>query len=255
MSVASTRAAVVTGAGNGIGEATARKLAERGYRVLVADVDEEAGQRVAASLKDADFVACDVQRVADVERVAQRALELGDGRLHALVNNAGQTSRTSFAACEASIWQQLQAVNLQSVYAMTRACLEGLVTAGGAVVSVSSIAGLVGAEGLTAYSATKAGIIALTRSLTLELGHSVRFNAVCPGDIATQMMARIVADEELHAASAARVPAGRFGRPEEVADVIVWLLSDGASYVNGVAVPVDGGLTAGIRDLVIPVRG
>jgi NAD(P)-dependent dehydrogenase (short-subunit alcohol dehydrogenase family) len=197
-------------------------------------------------------VCCDVQVPADVKRLADIAARAGDGRVAALVNNAGLTSRMAFKESDLAGWQQLQSVNVNSVYALTHALIEPLSAARGAVVSVASVAGLVGVEGLTAYSATKAAIIALTRSLALELGDTVRFNAVCPGDIATRMMQRTVNDPGLHAASVARIPAGRFGRPDEVANVIVWLLSEDASYVNGVAIPVDGGLSGGYRDPVIP---
>lgn len=239
------RVAVVTGGANGIGLACARRLSGDGFRVVVADVDADAGPQMITSVLGAEFVPCDVRSAADIQRVVDRALEIGRGRLHALVNNAGQTARVRFADTDEATWQRLHDVNLHSVFSFTQACLEGLAAGRGAVVSVSSVAGLVGSEDLSVYSATKAAIIALTRSLALELGHVIRFNAVCPGQIATRMMARVQADDGLHAAVTAQIPAGRLGRPEEVADVIAWLLGDGASYVNGAAIPVDGGESAG----------
>jgi NAD(P)-dependent dehydrogenase (short-subunit alcohol dehydrogenase family) len=235
------RVAVVTGGANGIGLACARRLSGDGFRVVVADVDADAGPQVIESVLGAEFVPCDVRSSTDIRRVVDRALEIGGGRLHALVNNAGQTARVRFADTDEATWRRLHEVNLQSVFSFTRACLEGLAAGRGAVVSVASVAGLVGSEDLSVYSATKAAIIALTRSLALEMGHVIRFNAVCPGQIATRMMA----DDGLHAAVTAQIPAGRLGRPEEVADVIAWLLGDGASYVNGAVVPVDGGESAG----------
>ncbi|GAA4994666.1 glucose 1-dehydrogenase [Yinghuangia aomiensis] len=241
--------ALVTGGGNGIGLACVRRLADDGYRVVVADVAEDAGRQAEAEIPRTQFIRCDVTNSKDLRRVAAKAVELGDGRLHALVNNAGRTSRTTFAECDEQAWRELHAVNLDSVHALTRACLPALRAARGAVVSLASAAGLIGTEGLAAYSSTKAAIIALTRSLALEHGDTVRFNAVCPGDIETAMMNRILADAHLRNAMLERIPAGRFGQPEEVANVIVWLLSDQASYVNGVALPVDGGLTAGLRDV------
>lgn len=239
------RVAVVTGGANGIGLACAQRLSGDGFRVVVADVDADAGPQMTAKVPGAEFVPCDVRSPTDVQRVVDRALEIGQGRLHALVNNAGQTARVRFADCDEATWQRLHDVNLRSVFSFTQACLEGLTAGHGAVVSVASVAGLVGAEDLSVYSATKAAIIALTRSLALELGHVIRFNAVCPGQIATRMMARVQADDGLRTAVTAQIPAARLGRAEEVANVIAWLLGDEASYVNGVAIPVDGGESAG----------
>jgi meso-butanediol dehydrogenase / (S,S)-butanediol dehydrogenase / diacetyl reductase len=239
--------AIVSGGGNGIGLACAQRLTADGYRVVIADLDTEAGEIAARVTPGATFIRCDVTKHADIDQVVARACELGNGRLRALVNNAGQTSRARFADCDQHAWRMLHEVNLDSVYYMTQACLDPLIAGGGAVVSLSSVAGLVGTEGLAAYSSTKAAIIALTRSLALEYGDRVRLNAVCPGDIETRMMARVLADEPLRRAMADRIPARRFGQPEEVANVIAWLLSDESSYVNGAAIPVDGGLTAGLR--------
>ncbi|GAA3220106.1 SDR family NAD(P)-dependent oxidoreductase [Nonomuraea helvata] len=241
------RVAVVTGGANGIGLACVRRLSDDGFTVVVADTDAEAGARVTAEIPRAEFVASDVRVRQDVDRVVGTALEIGRGRLHALVNNAGQTARVRFADSDETTWRRLHDVNLHSVFSFTHACLAGLTAGRGAVVSVASVAGLVGAEDLSAYSSAKAGIIALTRSLALEHGDVIRFNAVCPGQIATRMMARVQADDELRAAVTAQIPAGRLGRPEEVAGVVAWLLSDGAGYVNGVAIAVDGGESAGFR--------
>jgi NAD(P)-dependent dehydrogenase (short-subunit alcohol dehydrogenase family) len=130
---------------------------------------------------------------------------------------------------------------------MTRLALDGLIAARGAVVNVASVAGRGGEEDLSLYAASKAALIALTQSLALELGHVVRFNAVCPGQVATRMMARVTADPVLLAACAARIPAGRLADPAEVGEVIAFLVSDRASFVNGAVIPVDGGETAGIR--------
>lgn len=240
--------AIVTGGAHGIGLACVQRLGRDGYHVVIADIDAEAGMKAAREARQALFVRCDVTDAADIERVLAQALELSGGALRALVNDAGQTSRATFADCDRQAWRTLHEINLDSVYAFTQACLPALLAGHGAVVNLASIAGLVGAEGLTAYSSTKAAIIALTRSLALEYGHRVRFNAVCPGDIQTRMMAGVLASPALRDAMAERIPARRFGRPEEVANAIAWLLSDESAYVNGVALPVDGGLTAGLRD-------
>jgi NAD(P)-dependent dehydrogenase (short-subunit alcohol dehydrogenase family) len=121
------------------------------------------------------------------------------------------------------------------------------VAARGSVVNMASVAGYVGEEGLAIYSATKGALIALTRSLALELGREVRFNAVCPGQIETRMMERITTDRESLRATEGRIPAGRLGLPQEVASTVLWLLSPEASYVNGAVITVDGAESAGIR--------
>lgn len=172
----------------------------------------------------------------------------GGGRLRALVNDAGQASRFMFADCARQAWRTQHEINLDSVYSFTRACLPAPLAGHGAVVSLASVADLVGTEGLAARSSTKAAIIALTRSLALEHGHRVRFN----GDIQTRMMAGVLASAALRDALAERIPARRFGRPEEVASAVSWLLSDESAYVSSVALPVDGGLTAELRETRAP---
>ena len=139
------------------------------------------------------------------------------------------------------------AVNARSAYLFSRLALPALIAARGAVVNVSSIAGKAGEEGLAIYCATKAAIIGLTQALALEFGESVRFNAVCPGQVDTRMMSRVSQDAVARSRLELRIPVGRFARPSEVADVIVWLLSAEASYVNGAVLTVDGGETAGMR--------
>jgi NAD(P)-dependent dehydrogenase (short-subunit alcohol dehydrogenase family) len=244
------KVAIVTGGANGIGESCVRRLAADGYAVLIADLEAEPAEAVAASLPQAEAVVCDVSDPGAIQALAARALDRGDGRIAAVVNAAGMTSRgVGFADSEPDVWRRLEGVNTHGVLEVTRVCLGGLQAARGAVVNVSSVAGLVGVEGLTTYSMTKAAVIALTRSLALEYGATIRVNAVAPGEIATRMMARIADDPYLRALSVSRIPAGRMGEAEDVADVIVWLLSDGARYVNGVVIPVDGGLSAGYHSL------
>jgi NAD(P)-dependent dehydrogenase (short-subunit alcohol dehydrogenase family) len=197
----------------------------------------------------AEFVPADVTQAAAAAQVVDRAMTLGDGHLAALVHAAGQSRRVAFATSDIADWDDVFAVNARPVYEITRLALDGLIASGGSVVAIASVAGKVGEEGLAPYAASKAALIALTASLALEFGHAVRFNAVCPGQIATRMMARVAEDPELRRRVEARIPAGRLGRPEEVADVVAWLVSARASYVNGATIVVDGGETAGIRAL------
>ncbi|AQW48334.1 SDR family NAD(P)-dependent oxidoreductase [Streptomyces violaceusniger] len=246
----SEKVALVTGGANGIGLACARQLHASGWTVVVADRDEAAGRELTTALPGSVFVSCDVSDGVQVDRAVAAAVDVGAGQLRGLVNNAGRTARTTFAELDEPTWQSLQTINLDSVYRFTRGCLPALAAGSGAVVNIASVAGLVGEEGLAGYSATKGAIIALTRSLALELG-GLRVNAVCPGQVNTRLMKRVTSSPELLRAVAARIPAGRLGEPSEIASAVVWLLSDQASYVNGVALPVDGGETAGIRALSV----
>ena len=130
---------------------------------------------------------------------------------------------------------------------MTRLALDGLIAGRGSVVNISSVAGRAGEENLAIYTASKAALIGLTQSLALELGHLVRFNAVCPGQIGTRMMGAVLSDDLKRRTLELRIPAGRIAEPAEVGEVIAWLISDASSYVNGAVIPVDGGETAGLR--------
>lgn len=238
---------IVTGGTQGIGRAAAERIAAEGRAVLITGRDAEAGEAAAAAIPGAVYMAGDVAREEDCRAIVARALDLGGGRIEGLVNNAGIGRRGRFADTTLADWDALMGVNARSVYLMTRLALEGLVAARGSVVTISSVAGKAGEEELSLYTASKAALIGLTQSLALELGHLVRFNVVCPGQIATRMMRRVMEDAEALRQTEARIPAARLGRPEEVGEVIAWLLSDRASYVNGAVLPVDGGETAGIR--------
>ena len=153
----------------------------------------------------------------------------------------------AFGDSDVADWDAIFAVNSRAVYQVTRLALDGLIAARGSVATISSVAGHVGEEGLALYAASKAALIAFTESLALEFGHVVRFNVVCPGQIATRMMARVTGDDELRALVERGIPVGRLGRAGEIADAVAWLVSDRASFVNGATIVVDGGETAGIR--------
>jgi NAD(P)-dependent dehydrogenase (short-subunit alcohol dehydrogenase family) len=238
--------ALITGAANGIGRATAEAIHAGGHHVVLVDKDEEAGNEAAAQLANATFLSCDVSDRTQVENAVARAVEIGGGQLYGLVNNAGRTARVSIDDLDEATWRSLQDINLDSVYRFTRAALPALRAGRGNIVNTSSVAGLVGEEGLAGYAATKGAILSWTKSLALEL-RGVRVNAVCPGQINTRLMARVTGNPDLLAATTSRIPQGRLGEPSEVADVISWLLSPRASYVNGVAIAIDGGETAGIK--------
>jgi NAD(P)-dependent dehydrogenase (short-subunit alcohol dehydrogenase family) len=237
---------LVTGGTHGIGRACVEALAEAGHSVMFVGRDEAAGQEL-ARLARAEFVACDVTDDEALEHAVGLAVERGDGQLAGLVNNAGASQRAPLRQLSLSDWDRLFAVNARAAFAAIIHAADALVAARGSVVNMASVAGYVGEEGLAIYSATKGALIALTRSLALELGREVRFNAVCPGQIETRMMERITTDRESLRATEGRIPAGRLGLPQEVASTVLWLLSPEASYVNGAVITVDGAESAGIR--------
>ena len=238
---------IVTGGTHGIGRACVEHLARIGKRVVATGRDQAAGKALAEGLSSVAFLPGDVSEPDDIERVVGAALDLGGGRLEGLVNNAGNSRRVSFLKAEVADWDQVLDVNARSAFLFTRHALPGLVAGRGAVVNVSSIAGKVGEEGLAIYCASKAALLGMTQALALEFGADVRFNAVCPGQIATRMMGGLLGEDDARRRLELRIPAGRFGTPEEVAELVCWLLSPASAYVNGAVITVDGGETAGLR--------
>ncbi|MGB3771904.1 MAG: glucose 1-dehydrogenase [Rhodococcus sp. (in: high G+C Gram-positive bacteria)] len=245
------KTAFVTGGSAGMGAATVRGFAEAGAAVAIVDLDGDAAQQLADELNGQGFRALGIRcDVSDENQVAAavRATVDAFGSLDMAFNNAGIMLPPVDSAEEtADAFDKIVAVNLRGVWASTKHELVQMRKQGsGAIVNCSSLGGLVGGDGRTTYHATKHGVIGATKSVALQYGKlGVRVNAVCPGTIFTPMVERMIEGGELDPDSAASgVPLGRLGRPEEIAAAVLWLCSDAASYVTGVALPVDAGFTA-----------
>jgi len=247
------RVALVTGAGGGIGLATAEAFAKVGASVVLADRDEERIGKAAEGLRAAGHnaigVTCDVTDTAQVEAMIERAVSTY-GRLDAAFNNAGvNTEAAAFLETSDNEFERVMNVNLRGVWNCMKGELRQMMAQGsGAIVNCSSIGGLKGSRGRSAYSASKHAVIGLTRSAALDYAaQGIRINAVCPGMVNTPMAAFVTKnyDPEIVRRMVAQEPIGRFGEPKEIATAVVWLCSPAASFMVGHAMTVDGGLLAG----------
>ena len=242
-----TKVAIVTGSSSGIGAATALELSKRGWSVLINYSKSEAqAKKVAAQCKDATAVQADVAEDAQCRKLAQAALDKW-GRIDALVNNAGTTKYVKHADLDglsADDFLRIYRLNVVGPFQMVRACAAALKANRGAVVNVSSVASQLGTGSSLAYAASKSALNAMTYSLARSLGPEVRVNAVCPGYVDTPWHAGALGKEKAEQAAArysAMVPLKDYARPEDVAEVIAWLI-EGARQVTGDVVFVDGGL-------------
>jgi NAD(P)-dependent dehydrogenase (short-subunit alcohol dehydrogenase family) len=241
----------VTGGGSGIGRASALAFAREGAKVVVADVDVAGGQETVRLIEAAEgtalFVRADVSQAAEVAALVERAVA-AYGRLDCALNNAGiQGDIKQTAECSQENWDRIIATNLTGVWlCMKHEIPHMLNQGGGAIVNTASNFGLVGSNGMPAYSASKHGVLGLTKTAALEYAKSgIRVNAVCPGAIDTPMIARsaqaIPGFDEL---AVAMEPVGRFGQSSEIGEAVAWLCSDAASFVTGIPMSVDGGMVA-----------
>jgi glucose 1-dehydrogenase len=248
----SNKVAIVTGAGQGIGRACAIRVAAEGAKVVVTDVNAASGAEVVAAITaakgEAIFVRCDVAKRADVDSaVAQAVTKFG--RVDLLVNNAGVVDDSPFLDLTEAEFDRIIGVNLKGAFLMAQACGRQFVRQGrdakgnaGAIVNMSSINAWFGLPDHAAYAMSKGGIMQLTKSMAVAVAaQGIRVNAVGPGTIETPLIKDVVKDDAFKAKVLSRTPLGRFGQPEEIAAVVVFLLSEQASYLTGTTIYADGG--------------
>lgn len=238
----------LTAAASGIGLSAVRKLASEGAVISASDLSIEALKEALGPLDLSEdrlmMRQCDVTDMRQVRAFIDETVERF-GQLDVLVNNAGLGALADVTELEEDAWHKVIAVTLDSVFYACRAAMPHLVRSQGAVVNTASISGLFGDNGLFAYNAAKGGVVNLTRALAVDYARdNVRVNAVCPGLTATPRTAWMMEDAKIKAEYDSRLPMGRPGTPDEMADAIAFLASSEASYITGVNLPVDGGLTA-----------
>jgi NAD(P)-dependent dehydrogenase (short-subunit alcohol dehydrogenase family) len=241
------KAAIVTGAAQGIGKACAERLAKEGAMVALCDVNAAAGEAAARAIAGSGgaalFLACDVSKPADVTAAAAGTLQ-AFGRIDVLVNNAGVVDDAPFLDLPLEELDRVLSINLRGAFLMAQAAARQMVAqgGGGAIVNMSSINERFGLPDHVAYSMSKGGISQLTKAMAVALASTgIRVNAVGPGTIDTPLLKDVVKDKAFRAKVLSRTPLGRYGRPEEIAAIVAWLASDEASYVTGTTIFADGG--------------
>ncbi|NLI15257.1 MAG: 3-oxoacyl-[acyl-carrier-protein] reductase [candidate division Zixibacteria bacterium] len=239
------KTALITGAGRGIGKEIARALGKSGANLIISDIAADFANQAASELNDAGIktlaVVGDISKAGDVETLFKTANETFGG-VDILVNNAGITRDNLLARMDEKDWDLVLSVNLKGAFLCTKAASRGMMKKRyGRIVNISSVVGIMGNAGQANYSASKAGLIGLTKSAAKELaGRNITVNAVAPGYIATDMTQNL--PEEAKAKFLQSVPLGRPGTPEDIAGVVLFLVSDAASYITGQVIHIDGGM-------------
>ncbi len=246
------KVAIITGSGSGQGQRAAERFAAEGARVVVSDVNQAGGQATVDTVKaaggDAIFVPADVSQAADVKALVDAAVDTY-GRLDIMYNNAGILlvgKDGPVTEVDEESWDRLMDVNLKGVYLGCKYAIPALQRAGGgSIINTASVAGLVGVGGAHAYTATKGGVIALTRAIAVSYGrHNIRCNAICPGVIDTPMVSAMTGQEGAAQSALRWHVLRRFGTPDDVIGLALYLASDESSWMTGSIIPLDGGLTA-----------
>ena len=247
------KVALITGAGSGQGRAAARLFAKEGAKVVVTDVAIKGGEETVGLVRaeggEASFIAMDVSKAAQVQRGVELAVQTY-GRLHILYNNAAIWNPrldNRVVELEEEAWDTILAVNLKGVYLCCKYGIPELIRAGGgSVINTASIAGLVSSgQPSHTYSASKGGVISLTRAMAMAYAKDqVRVNVICPGGVDTPMVAPLMADEQARQRAATMHPIGRMGTPGDIAYLALYLASDESSWVTGSVLTIDGGYTA-----------
>lgn len=245
------KVAIITGAGSGIGEETAHLFAREGAAVIIADINGEAAQKVAEAIQAeagrAAWVKCDVTAEESAAATTQAALT-NFGRVDILFNNAGNEAFGTVVNTDVAAWDLIFAVHVRGTYLCSKYAIPAMIEGGrgGVVINVSSVAGLVGIQNLSAYCAAKGAIISLTRAMAADFAaQKIRVNCIAPGTTMTPLGQRLIANDtpERLAQRLSRYPMGRFGQPDEIARSILFLASDDSSYATGMCLTIDGGLT------------
>lgn len=242
------KVALITGGGTGIGRAVAQAFVREGSKVVIAgrrkDKLEEAARELGANCLP---VQGDTGNAQDITRMVKASAEhFGVGGIHVLVNNSALLFAGTAESHTEDEWDQIFNVNVRGVWLLSRAALPHMRTAGGgSIVNIGSVLSLVGARNRAAYAASKGAILALTRAMALDhAAENIRVNCICPGIVDTDLVARFTPDENARRQREALHPLGRFGQPEDVAHIAVFLAGDESNWVTGAAFPVDGGYTA-----------
>lgn len=248
------KVALITGGASGIGRAAALLFAREGAAIALADVNADAGQQVVDEIIEAGgrafFELTDVAASADCRRFVERAIR-EFGRIDVLFNNAGIIRRSTVLDLSEEDWDRVMAVNVKSIYLLSRAAIPHMQKAGGgAIVNTSSGWGLAGGGKAAVYCASKGAVVLLTKAMAIDHGpHKIRVNCICPGDTDTPMLReearQLGVENSRFFAESAKRPLGRAGTPEEIAQAVLYLASDASSFVTGTALVVDGGGLAG----------
>ncbi|MBW4521780.1 MAG: glucose 1-dehydrogenase [Scytolyngbya sp. HA4215-MV1] len=246
------KVALITGAGSGIGRESALLFAKEGAKVVVCDLNGQAGEETVTMIRssggEAAFVGGDVSKAADVQHMIEFAEATYD-RLHILFNNAGifHADDGSVVDTEEAIWDLTININLKGVFLGCKYGIPALLRAGGgSVINTASFVALLGAAtSQSAYTASKGGVLSLTREISVEFARqNIRVNALCPGPVETPLLAELLADPDRRQRRLVHIPLGRFGKAQEMANAALFLASDESSFVNGSTFVVDGGITA-----------